>query len=94
MAFTAKHQRLFEAWEGLRSKWAANGLTLADMLELELIPGSKKPSEAYRIVIAGQTARVPLTGFEDLGGTWSATRILRMALATLVINEAGPRDGA
>lgn len=94
MAFTAKHQRMFQAWEELRLKWRSNGLVLADQLELEMVPGSKKPSEAYRIVIAGQTARVPLTGFEDLGGTWSATRILRMALATLVINEAGPRDGA
>lgn len=94
MSFTAKHQRLFVAWEDLRSKWKANGLALADQLELELAPGSKRPDEAYRIVIAGQNSRVPLVGFEDLGGTWSATRLLRMALATLVINEAGPRDGA
>ena len=88
--FTPKHHRMFQAWETLRAKWKANGLAFADQLELELAP-AVPGKEVYRVVIAGQTARVPLAGFEDLGGPVTAARLLTLAAVTLVINEAGER---
>jgi hypothetical protein len=91
--FTPKHTKLFQTWTELHAAWKANGLPFADMLELELAPGAPG-EEIYRIVIAGQTARVPLTGFEDLGGPVTANRLLRVAVFALVIDKAGNRDAA
>lgn len=90
MAFSPKHEKLFQTWSELHAAWKTNGLRFADMLELELAPGAPG-EEIYRIVICGPSARVPLTGFDDLGGPVTANRLLRIAVFALVIDKAGDR---
>ena len=91
MTTSVKHLRLFQVWAELHAKWKANGLAFADMLELDIDRTGNVRTEVFQIVIVGPTARVPRAGFEDRGGAHTAQRLLSMAVAALVVNEAGPR---